>query len=108
MHAGPHVRGSTPQQSCCLFPEAILWEFARVERRTSTLARNDLTHGKIGRARGMGVLIRVCLLDGAQRWFIPKGEFWRDGVVEKFQRSLHQQSLFFEQKSTTEAIDTAN
>jgi len=34
--------------------------------------------------RGMGPLIRLCLAQGIEPWFIPPGEPWRNGVVEKF------------------------
>lgn len=34
--------------------------------------------------RGMGPLIRLCLLYGIEPWFIPQKEPWRNGVVEKF------------------------
>lgn len=34
--------------------------------------------------RGMGSLIRLCLLHGMQVWFIPPAEPWRNGIVEKF------------------------
>jgi hypothetical protein len=33
--------------------------------------------------RAMGSLIRLCLLYGAEVWFIPPAEPWRNGVVEK-------------------------
>jgi transposase InsO family protein len=33
---------------------------------------------------GMGALIRLCLINGIELWFIPRGEPWRNGVVEKF------------------------
>jgi transposase InsO family protein len=67
--------------------------------------------------RGMGNLIRLCLLNGVEPWFIPMGEPWRNGVVEKFndhyrgrflkrvaiqgEEDLLQQSLIFEQKHNT-------
>ena len=67
--------------------------------------------------RGMGNLIRLCLLYGVQPWFIPMGEPWRNAVVEKFndhyrkgflsrvpmqgEEDLRQQSLIFEQKHNT-------
>jgi putative transposase len=67
--------------------------------------------------RGMGNLIRLCLLHGVEPWFIPMGEPWRNGVVEKFndhyrgrflnrvaiqgEEDLRQQSLIFEQKHNT-------
>src|SRR6185295_11008617 len=34
--------------------------------------------------RGMGNLIRLCLLNDVEPWFIPMAEPWRNGVVEKF------------------------
>ncbi len=34
--------------------------------------------------RGMGLLIRLCLGQGIEPWFIPVREPWRNGVVEKF------------------------
>lgn len=34
--------------------------------------------------RGMGSLIRLCLLYGIEVWFIPPAEPWRNSVVEKF------------------------
>jgi putative transposase len=34
--------------------------------------------------RGMGSLIRLCLPHNIEAWFIPPGEPWRNGVVEKF------------------------
>jgi len=62
----------------------------------------------------MGCLIRLCLHYGIELWFIPKGEPWRNGVVEKFndqydqkffrrtemadETALRAQSLLFEQK----------
>jgi putative transposase len=67
--------------------------------------------------RGMGNLIRLCLLYGVEPWFIPMAEPWRNGVVEKFndhyrsrflsrvaiqgEEDLRQQSLMFEQKHNT-------
>ena len=67
--------------------------------------------------RGMGNLIRLCLLHGVEPWFIPMREPWRNGVVEKFndhyrgrflnrvamqgEEDLRQQSLIFEQKHNT-------
>ena len=71
-------------------------------------------YGSPTHPRGMGCLIRLCLHYGIELWFIPKGEPWRNGVVEKFndhyeqkffrrtemadEKALHEQSLLFEQK----------
>jgi putative transposase len=43
--------------------------------------------------RGMGPLIRLCLLYGVDLWFIPPGEPWRNGVVEKFNDHYRQKFL---------------
>ena len=67
--------------------------------------------------RGMGNLIRLCLLNSVEPWFIPMAEPWRNGVVEKFndhfrarflskvvmggEEDLRKQSLIFEQKHNT-------
>lgn len=64
--------------------------------------------------RGMGNLIRLCLLNGVEAWFIPMAEPWRNSIVEKFndryrdgflnrvtmqgEEALREQSLIFEQK----------
>jgi len=64
--------------------------------------------------RGMGSLIRLCLLHGTQVWFIPPSEPWRNGIVEKFndhwrykflrrvsigsEEQLRRDSLRFEQR----------
>ena len=67
--------------------------------------------------RGMGILIRLCLLHDVEPWFIPMDEPWRNGVIEKFndhyqsgflhravirgEKDLSQQSLVFEHKHNT-------
>jgi transposase InsO family protein len=43
--------------------------------------------------RGMGPLIRLCLLYGVNLWFIPPAEPWRNGVVEKFNDQYQQKFL---------------
>lgn len=74
-------------------------------------------YGSQNHPRGMGCLIRLCLANGVEPWFIPLAEPWRNGVVEKFNdhyRSgflrrvamkgideLRRESLVFEQKHNT-------
>lgn len=41
-------------------------------------------YGSQRHPRGMGPLIRLCLLQGVEVWFNPMREPWRNGVVEKF------------------------
>jgi transposase InsO family protein len=43
--------------------------------------------------RGMGPLIRLCLLYGVEPWFIPMKEPWRNGIVEKFNDHYEQRFL---------------
>jgi len=43
--------------------------------------------------RGMGPLIRLCLLSGVALWFIPPAEPWRNGVIEKFNDHYRQKFL---------------
>jgi len=42
--------------------------------------------------RGMGPLIRLCLHQGAEPWFIPMSEPWRNGLIEQF-NDLYQQKF---------------
>lgn len=79
---------------------------------------NELVfYGSRQHPRGMGTLIRLCLLNGVEPWFIPIAEPWRNGVVEKFndhylkgflrrvkirgKKDLHRKSLAFEHKHNT-------
>jgi putative transposase len=50
-------------------------------------------YGTPAHPRGMGSLIRLCLLYGVELWFIPIGEPWRNGVVEKFNDHYRQKFL---------------
>ena len=43
--------------------------------------------------RGMGPLIRLCLLYGVNLYFIPVAEPWRNGMVEKFNDHYRQKFL---------------
>lgn len=79
---------------------------------------NELVfYGSHRHPRGMGCLIRLCLANGVEPWFIPMAEPWRNGVVEKFNDhyrggflrrvemkqldELRRESLLFEQKHNT-------
>lgn len=50
-------------------------------------------YGSPTHPRGMGNLIRLCLLYGIEAWFIPPAEPWRNGVVEKFNDHWRQKFL---------------
>jgi transposase InsO family protein len=43
--------------------------------------------------RGMGPLIRLCLHNGVEPWFIPMAEPWRNGMIEKFNDRYQQRFL---------------
>lgn len=50
-------------------------------------------YGSPTHPRGMGCLIRLCLLYDVEPWFIPMAEPWRNGVVEKFNDHYRQKFL---------------
>jgi hypothetical protein len=57
-------------------------------------ADNEMSfYGSPTHPRGMGPLIRLCLMCGVDLWFIPMGEPWRNGVVEKFNDHYRQKFL---------------
>ncbi len=43
--------------------------------------------------RGMGPLIRLCLHNGVEPWFIPMAEPWRNGMIENFNERYQQRFL---------------
>ena len=47
-------------------------------------------YGSRRHPRGMGILIRLCLENGVEPWFIPQAEPWRNGVIEKFNDHYRQ------------------
>jgi putative transposase len=76
---------------------------------------NELVfYGSHRHPRGLGCLIRLCLAQEVELWFIPMAEPWRNGVVEKFNdhyrggflrrvlmqgaEDLYRESLAFETK----------
>lgn len=55
---------------------------------------NDMVfYGSPTHPRGMGPLIRLCLLCGIELWFVPIREPWRNGVIEKFNGHYRQKFL---------------
>jgi hypothetical protein len=50
-------------------------------------------YGSPTHPRGMGPLIRLCLHQGIELWFIPQSEPWRNGVVEQFNNHYQQKFL---------------
>lgn len=65
-------------------------------------ADNEMVfYGSPAHPRGMGLLIRLCLGQGIEPWFIPLREPWRNGVVEKF--NDHYRSKFLARIDVPEA-----
>lgn len=79
---------------------------------------NEMTfYGSPAYPRGMGKVIRLCLIYGVEPYFTPIREPWRNGVVEKFNHNwddkffrrtvinstseLREKSLMFETKHNT-------
>jgi len=50
-------------------------------------------YGSPTHPRGMGPLIRLCLHNNVEPWFIPVSEPWRNGTVEKFNDHYQQKFL---------------
>jgi len=50
-------------------------------------------YGSPTHPRGMGPLIRLCLHQGIEPWFIPQSEPWRNGVIEQFNNHYQQKFL---------------
>lgn len=61
-------------------------------------------YGSPAHPRGMGKLIRLCLLQGVEPVFIPLREPWRNGVVEKFNDHWRQKFLSWERLESAEQI----
>ncbi|WP_225072570.1 helix-turn-helix domain-containing protein [Desulfuromonas sp. CSMB_57] len=49
--------------------------------------------GSLRHPRAMGPLIRLCLHNGVEPWFIPMAEPWRNGMVENFNDRYQQRFL---------------
>jgi len=58
--------------------------------------------------RGMGPLIRLCLHNGVEPWFIPMAEPWRNGMVEKFNDRYQQMFLAKVVMATEEDLKTGS
>ena len=58
--------------------------------------------------RGMGPLIRLCLNNGVEPWFIPMSEPWRNGLIESFNDRYQQMFLGKRIMSSREELETAS
>lgn len=65
--------------------DALWATWQRLGLPTHLQTDNEMVfYGSPAHPRGMGPLIRLCLGQGIEPWFIPVREPWRNGVVEKF------------------------
>ena len=61
-------------------------------------ADNEMVfYGSPAYPHGMGLLIRLCLAQAIEPWFIPFREPWRNGVVERFNTHYRTKFLAWEQ-----------
>ena len=58
--------------------------------------------------RGMGPLIRLCLHNGVEPWFIPMAEPWRNGMIEQFNDLYQQKFLAKVIMATADALRTGS
>lgn len=65
-------------------------------------------YGSRAYPRGMGPLIRLCLAHDIEPWFIPPGEPWRNGVVEKFNDIWQQRGPLQRPLAGVRALARAN
>ena len=84
-----------PLSNCC--SESMLAAFWSIWLRLgipeNVQVDNELTfYGSNRYPRGMGFLIRLCLNNNVNPWFIPQREPWRNGVIEHF-NDLYRQKF---------------
>jgi putative transposase len=65
-------------------------------------------YGSRRHPRGMGILIRLCLANGVEPWFIPPAEPWRNGVIEKFNDHYRQGFLRREEVKEGDGLGPAS
>jgi transposase InsO family protein len=58
--------------------------------------------------RGMGPLIRLCLHNDVEPWFIPMAEPWRNGMIENFNDRYQQRFLGKVIMTTVEDLQTGS
>jgi transposase InsO family protein len=72
-----------------------IWQ--RLGMPLAVQADNEMAfYGSPKHPRGMGLLIRLCLLYGIELWFNPVKEPWRNGVIEKFNN--HYEKMFLSRR----------
>lgn len=59
-------------------------------------------------SRGMGPLIRLCLQNSVEPWFIPMAEPWRNGMIESFNDRYEQKFLGKVDMDSMDALQTGS
>lgn len=91
VRCGLHASSSTQSQTV-LDGFWAVWKRIGIPERVQV--DNALSFfGSRRHPRGMGPLIRLCLLNNVEPWFIPKAEPWRNGLVENFNERYQQRFL---------------
>jgi len=87
------VQSSKLKVSGCVM-ECLLKIWCRLGIPDKIQVDNALTfHGSNRHPRGLGLLIRMCLHNNVEPWFIPMAEPWRNGTVEHFNNFYRQMFL---------------
>jgi putative transposase len=58
--------------------------------------------------RGMGPLIRLCLHNNVEPWFIPMAEPWRNGMIESFNERYQQMFLAKQTMSSQKDLEAGS
>lgn len=76
---------AVPSKQAALLVEAIVAAWQRLGIPRVLQLDNELSfRGSNRYPRSFGLLIRLCLFLGVQPLFIPEGEPWRNGIIERF------------------------
>jgi putative transposase len=83
--------------TCTKSSQSLIDGFWAIWRRMGMPKNNQVDNmsffGSPTHPRGMGPLIRLCLHQGIEPWFIPMSEPWRNGMVENFNDRYQQMFL---------------
>lgn len=83
-----------PTRSAQVTLDALWSSWERLGMPRHQQVDNEMVfYGSPRHPRSMGPLLRLCLLNGIEVWFIPLAEPWRNGVVEKFNDFWQQKFL---------------
>lgn len=83
-----------PSRAAQSILDAVWAVWTRMGMPENLQADNEMSFfGSPAHPRGMGPLIRLCLISGVDLWFIPPAEPWRNGVIEKFNDHYREKFL---------------